>query len=77
MKMFADLGKRTGEDSFILGGDKGRGMGGGLTPDEAKAEWEAMKLDPNAIKALGDTQHPGHEGMKKKQAALFKVMYPA
>jgi hypothetical protein len=48
-----------------------------MTPDEAKAEWEATKLDGNQMKALSDTQHPGHNGAKTKQASLFKIMYPA
>jgi hypothetical protein len=76
MKMFADLGKRMGEDNFVTSGDKSRSVGAGMTPDEAKGEWEAMKLDGNQMKALGDTQHPGHNGAKTKQASLFKIMFP-
>jgi hypothetical protein len=75
-KFFADLGSKMGEDNFVTGGDKTRSFGG-VTPEEAKAQWEAMKIDPVAVAALKDTQHPGHAASTKKQADLFKIMYPS
>ena len=74
-KFFADLGKKMGEDGFVAGGDKAK-FTGQLTPDEAKAEWEKMKLDPTMIAALKDRMHPGHDAAAKKQKDLFAVMYP-
>jgi hypothetical protein len=76
-KFLADLGKRMGEDGLVLGGDKGGDFTGTLTPAEAKAEWEKVKLDPNMMAALKDKNHPAHKSTKEKQTALFKVMYPA
>ena len=77
MKMFAEIGKKLGEDNFVTGGaGKGGGFSDMLTPDEAKGEWNAMKLDTNTMAALRDPSHPGHKGAKEKQTRLFKVMYP-
>lgn len=77
MKFFAGLGQKLGEDSFV-GSDNGGGQrfNGTMTPDEARQQWEAMKLDTTQMAALKDNSHPGHEGAKKKQTDLFKIMYP-
>lgn len=76
MKFFADLGSKMGEDSFVTPGGNSRGFAGGMTPDEARAEYEAMKLDPNTVAALSDKLHPGNKSAQEKQNRLFRVMYP-
>lgn len=75
MKFFAALGQRMGEDSFESGTSK-PGFAGQMTPDEAKQEWEKMKLDPAQKAALFDNMHPGHKEAKRKQAELFSIMHP-
>lgn len=77
MKFFAGIGQKLGEDSFVSTAGKGSGFGATQTPAEAKADWEAMKLDPVQSKALQDASHPGHEAAKAKQKQLFTIMYPA
>lgn len=77
MKFFAKLGQKLGEDGFVSG-DGGRqpGFDGALTPDEAKQQWETMKIDPAAVAALQNIDHPGHKAAKEKQTRLFAIMYP-
>lgn len=75
-KFFADLGGRLSEDSFVSPAGGKPAFNTGMTPDEAKAQWEAMKGDPNIVKALKDSMHPNHEAQAKKQRALFAAMYP-
>ena len=76
MKFFASLGQKMGEDKFVTPDGGKPEFSGSLTPAEAKSAWEAMKIDPVAMAALGDNQHPGHAAAKAKQASLFKIMYP-
>lgn len=78
MKFFVGLGTKMSEDGFESGdqGNKG-GFGGQSTPDEAKQQWEAMKIDPAESAALRDNQHPGHKAAKEKQTKLFAIMYPS
>jgi len=76
MKMFADLGKKLGEPSFVSPEGKAAGFGGAMTPDEAKAEWDRMKADENTVKALNDAFHPNNSAMREKQKKLFGIMYP-
>jgi hypothetical protein len=75
MKFFAALGQKLGEDSFESGTNK-PGFNGTMTPDEAKVEWEKMKLDTTQRQALFDNQHPGHQEAKRKQKELFSIMNP-
>jgi hypothetical protein len=77
-KFFADLGTKLGEDGFSSAGKGGNGPGftSGLTPAEAKAEWEKLKLDPNWQAAARDSMHPGNAEAKRKQNDLFAIMYP-
>lgn len=77
MKFFAQMGQKMGEDGFVTSGDGKPGkFGQGLTPAEAKAEWDNMKADPVMSKALFDPSHPAHEQAKQKQSRLFGIMYP-
>ena len=76
MKFFVDLGKKMGEDSFVSGGGGPKNFGDVLTPNEAKVQWEAMKLDPQVVAALKDNQHPAHKSTKDKQTRLFAIMFP-
>ena len=75
-KFFADLGKKMGEDNFVLGKDKGGQFAGSLTPAEAKVQAQAMERDPTTVAALKDVMHPQHKAMKAKRDELYKVMYP-
>ena len=75
MKFFASLGQKLGEDKFVTGGTGGK-FQGTLTVDEAKAQWEAMKLDPTSMAALKDAQHPAHKAQTAKKNGLFKLMFP-
>lgn len=75
-KFFASLGQKMGEDGFV-GGNKTASFGNQMTPDQAKSEWEAMKLDTNQMAALTDPAHPGHKGAKEKQTRLFNTMFPS
>ena len=78
MKFLAGLGQKLGEDGFVTattGG--GQRFGETMTPAEARAEFEAMKLDPNVIAALRDKMHPAHKAAQEKQNRLFAVMYPS
>ena len=76
MKFFAKLGQRLGEVKFVGGDTKGGRFSDTLTPEEAKTQWETMKVDPVASAALRDSQHPGHKAAKEKQTKLFQIMYP-
>lgn len=77
MKFFANMGQKMGEDGFVTSGEGKPGkFGQGLTPAEAKAEWDAMKADPVMSKALFDPTHPAHAQAKARQERLFKTMYP-
>ena len=75
MKHFAQLGQKLGEDKFVTGTGQPR-IGDSLTPDEAKQQIEAMKIDPVMTAALKDNQHPGHKAAKEKQTRLFNIAYP-
>jgi len=77
MKFFNGLGMKMSEDGFESGNTHGQGgFSGTMTPDEAKAQWDAMKLDPTQSKALMDNTHPGHKTAKEKQSKLFGIMFP-
>lgn len=75
MKYLADMGKKFSEDGFVSG-DSQTGFSATMTQAEAKADWEAMKLDTNVMAALRDQMHPGHQAAKQRQTNLFKIMYP-
>lgn len=76
-KFFADLGKKMGEDGFVGTGTKTPAFGNNVTPDEARSQWDAMRLDPVMVAALSDNQHPGHKAAAEKQKRLFGIMYPS
>lgn len=76
MKLFAGIGTKIGEDSFVTPGDKKGGFGDNLTPAEAKNQWEEFKADPVNAKALTDPSHPKHKLAKETQSRLFRIMYP-
>jgi len=76
MKLFAAIGQKLGEHSFVGDDGKTKNFSETMTPDEAKAEWEAYKIKPENQKALFDASHPGHKAAKEKQTKLFAIMYP-
>ena len=77
MKYLAGVGQKLSEDTFV-GSDGGRAprFGDTMTPEEAKNQWEQMKVDPAQVKALQDSSHPGHEAASRKQKQLFAIMFP-
>jgi len=75
MKLFADLGGKMTEDNFVSG-DTSNGFKGELTPSEATAELEALKLDKNFTAALTDRTHPGHQAAVAKRRALINKAHP-
>lgn len=78
MRFFAGLGTKLGEDTLSTGTQgSGPKFAGGMTPEEAKAQWAAMQLDPAVMKALMDPTHPSHKAQAAKKTSLFKVMFPS
>ena len=77
MKLFAELGRKLGEDKFITQDQRIDGFSNMLSPEQAKQAWEAMKLDSNVMIAIKDRNHPGHKAAVEKQTRLFNVMYPS
>lgn len=76
-EMFAEIGGKLGEDP-LLGVNKGEPkFNTGMTPDEAKVQWDAKKLDANFMAALRDKSHPGHAVAQKTQTDLFAIMFPS
>jgi hypothetical protein len=75
-KFFAALGAKMGEPGFVTGDGKPK-FDGQMTPAEASAEWDRVKNDPIAMKALSDKTHPDNAKWQKKQTDLFAIMYPA
>lgn len=76
-KFFANLGQKMGEDGLVTKDGGGKpGFGNTMTPADAKAEYEAMKLDPVMQAALTDNQHPGHKAAIEKKSRLFAIMFP-
>lgn len=75
-KLLAEIGAKLGEDGLVTTGGKTPAFDGMLTPQEAKAQWDQAKLDPNFMAALKDAQHPGHKAAQAKQTTWFKIMYP-
>jgi hypothetical protein len=76
-KLLAEMGGKLGEDNLRTPDSKTPGFEGKMTPDEAKAEWNAKQLDPNFMAALKDKTHPGHKGAQETQTKLFGIMYPS
>ncbi len=75
-KFMAALGVKMGEDGFATSGDQQKQFGAQQTPDEARGEWEKMKIDPTTVAALRDKNHPGYKAAAAKKNALFQIMYP-
>jgi hypothetical protein len=76
MKFFAGLGQKLGGEDGFETGSNAPGFSGTLTPDEAKAQIAAMKLDPNQTKALQDNSHPAHKATKQKWTELHGIAFP-
>jgi hypothetical protein len=76
-KLLAEMGGKLGEDNLRTPDSKTPGFEGKMTPEEAKAEWNAKQLDPNFMAALKDKTHPGHKGAQETQTKLFGIMYPS
>ena len=76
-KMFAEIGGKLGEDTFVGAGEKTGGFGATLTPAEAKTQLAEMRADLNHVKAMMDKSHPGHKLAQEKENKLFAIMYPS
>jgi hypothetical protein len=74
IKLFADIGRKLGEPGFVPGGETTR-FPGALSPEEAKAQWESLKLDPHYMAALMDPKNPGHKEAVERQSRLFAIMH--
>lgn len=68
IKAFAKIGLALGEDVIKTG----QGAGGGMTPEEAKAEANKVM----ATEEYRSRTHPMHDEAVKKVAALFELQYP-
>lgn len=69
------LGRKLGEDSFVSG-KSGSFNPESMTPIEARQVWADMLQDPNMVKAMTDSMHPGHKAALEKKSKIFKVIYP-
>lgn len=56
----AEIGAKLGEGGIIIGGNSG------VSPDQAKAELDAMKADPATVQIMFDPQHPSHQSTKER-----------
>lgn len=61
------------EDEIMGGGGAQRFAN---TPEQAMTELNALKLDPEHMKAWGDPNHPGHKTAVAKETALFQQIHP-
>ena len=78
LKFLANVGTKLGEDSFASAEGNGtRRFAGSMTPEEAKVQWDELKMDKNYLAALMDNQNPGHKAAKEKQTMLFNLQFPA
>lgn len=75
MKLFANLGGKMTEDTFVSG-DESNSFSGELTPAEAASELETLKLDKNFTSALTDGTHAGHKAAIAKRRGLMEKAFP-
>jgi hypothetical protein len=71
MRMFAAIGKGIGEDTL-----HGSGLGGTMTPEQAKLEITKIEKTEASSKILTDKTHPEHAALVERRAALYKLAYP-
>jgi hypothetical protein len=72
IKLFAEIGRKLGEAPLAT--DERSATFAAMSPAEAKAAWESLKMDANFVKALTDGTHPGHKAAVEKQTRLFQAM---
>lgn len=70
LKMMAEIGKTFGEHA-IHGGRKSSDFA--MTPADAKAELDSMKIDPEKRKILNTHNHPGRQALLDRQSYLIKI----
>lgn len=75
MKFMVGLGQKLGEDKFVTTSDGTRGFGVGMSPEDAKAQLDAMNSDQNVVTALMNKDNPGHKAAVEKRQKLFGIMY--
>ena len=76
MKFFANLANKLGEDKFIgAEGPTGKNFETGMTPAEAKVEYERLVADPAFSTALLNKEHVNHKSAVAKKAQLHSIMH--
>lgn len=73
MRFMHQIGTRIGEDSFV-GGDAL--AGGAMSPAQARAELDSLKIDKEFMAALFDKRHPGHAAAVERKQRLVRYMHP-
>lgn len=73
-EFLAGIGEAVSEDALPAG--EGRNSFG-LSPDEARANYEQRKRDPGFIAALQDAAHPGHAAASAERARYLAAIWPA
>ena len=73
-EFLAGIGEAVSEDALPAG--EGR-TGFGLSPDEARANYEQRKRDPGFVAALQDAAHPGHAAASAERARYLAAIWPA
>ncbi len=75
MQKFAALGQKLSDPSFVSP-DGGARFDDQMTPAEAKAEIEKLKLDKDFGAALrGGAMHPSSKSAKQKWSELHRIAY--
>jgi hypothetical protein len=70
---FVKIGKMMAEDTIVTGNT---GQGFAMTPDQAKREIGAKKLDAEFMKAWGTRNHPGHLDAVQELRKLHEFANP-
>ena len=72
VRAFANIGKAMADDSLYQSGER-PGIGGALSPVDARAEIETLQKDEDFISAYMSRAHPGHEEALKKFSELHRL----
>ncbi len=72
-EFLARIGEAIGEDALPVGrgGEKF-----GLSPEDARANYEQRKGDAEFVAALQDTGHPGHAAARAERARYIDAIWP-
>lgn len=73
-----NLGSKLGEHKFELGdpaGGGGTNDAWGMSPDDARARYQAKLADAEWVKALTTKTHPQHKAAVEERGKLFKIIH--